>query len=238
MAPALARPPFHRDGWVYEEKADGWRMLAYKSGGRVRLISRNAVEHTGRFAQLTAAIATVSADPVVLDGEVAVFDEKLVSRFHLLSEDDHGVVTTPPVFIAFDVLQVGARDLRQRTLTERRRALEELLDDVTFVLPCRRLPNEPGRAWDIVQDRGYEGMVAKDPDSTYRQGATRAWVKVKVRHEAVFQVGGICTAPGFSDTRGGYQDSAPPSVVDCDATVRSRFIAHAAIARARAATGV
>ena len=42
MAPMLARPPFHRDGWVYEEKVDGWRMLAYKDGSRVRLISRNA----------------------------------------------------------------------------------------------------------------------------------------------------------------------------------------------------
>ena len=38
MAPTLVRPPFHRDGWVYEEKVDGWRMLAYKDGPRVRLI--------------------------------------------------------------------------------------------------------------------------------------------------------------------------------------------------------
>ena len=44
MAPMLVRPPFHRDGWVYEEKVDGWRMLAYKDGARVRLISRNAVD--------------------------------------------------------------------------------------------------------------------------------------------------------------------------------------------------
>jgi ATP-dependent DNA ligase len=39
MAPTLVRPPFHRDDWVYEEKVDGWRMLAYKDGRRVRLIS-------------------------------------------------------------------------------------------------------------------------------------------------------------------------------------------------------
>ena len=31
MAPALVREPFHRDGWVYEEKVDGWRILAYKT---------------------------------------------------------------------------------------------------------------------------------------------------------------------------------------------------------------
>jgi ATP-dependent DNA ligase len=56
MAPTLVRPPFHRDGWVYEEKVDGWRILAYKDGARVRLISRNAVDHTARFRELAAAI--------------------------------------------------------------------------------------------------------------------------------------------------------------------------------------
>jgi bifunctional non-homologous end joining protein LigD len=86
MAPLLSRPPFHRDGWVYEEKVDGWRMLAYKNGRQVRLISRNGVDHTSRFGELAAAMAKLKPDVVVLDGEVAVFDEKLVSRFHLLGD--------------------------------------------------------------------------------------------------------------------------------------------------------
>ena len=205
MAPALARPPFHRDGWVYEEKIDGWRMVAYKSGRRIRLISRNAVEHTGRFAELAAAIASIKVDTLVLDGEVAVFDEKLVSRFHLLGDTENGVITTPPVFIAFDVLQVGARDLRQRPLAELRRALEDLLEDVPFVFPCRRLSDDPSRAWEMVEERGYEGMVAKDPRSTYRHGMTRAWVKVKVRHEAVFHVGGLRDANAFDGVLVGEQ---------------------------------
>src|SRR5205814_3960071 len=81
MAPTLARPPFHRDGWVYEEKVDGWRILAYKDGPRVRLISRNAVDHTHRFGKVASAVAALKTDTAVLDGEVAVFDEKLVSRF-------------------------------------------------------------------------------------------------------------------------------------------------------------
>ena len=123
MAPVLAKPCFHRDGWVYEEKVDGWRMLAYKDGPRVRLISRNAVDHTARFRELAAAIAKLKPDTVVLDGEVAVYDEKLVSRFHLLGEPDTGIVCTPPVFIAFDVLQVGARDACKHPLADRRTIL-------------------------------------------------------------------------------------------------------------------
>ena len=52
MASALVREPFDRPGWVYEEKVDGWRMLAYRDGPRVRLISRNAVDQTARLREL------------------------------------------------------------------------------------------------------------------------------------------------------------------------------------------
>jgi bifunctional non-homologous end joining protein LigD len=197
MAPALARPPFDRDGWVYEEKVDGWRMLAYKEGARVRLISRNAVDHTHRFRELASVIAALKVDTAVLDGEIAVFDENLVSRFQLVGDSETGLVSTPPVFIAFDVLQVGSEDLRRRPLADRRPVLEDLIHNVPLVFPCRRLPDSGAKAWDIVTERGYEGMVAKDPRSTYRSGATRAWIKVKVRHEAIFAVGGIRDANAF-----------------------------------------
>lgn len=51
MQPSLVREPFHRPGWAYEEKVDGWRVLAYKDGGRVRLVSRNGVDRrSGRAA--------------------------------------------------------------------------------------------------------------------------------------------------------------------------------------------
>jgi bifunctional non-homologous end joining protein LigD len=198
MAPTLIRPPFHRDGWVYEEKVDGWRMLAYKDGPRVRLILRNAVDHTARFRELAAAIAKVRADVLVLDGEIAVFDKELVSRFHLLGDnDDSGILCTPPIYIGFDVLQVGRRDLRARPLVERRVFLEDQLNGHTMVLPCRRLPDDGAKAWAIVEERGYKGMIAKDPHSTYRSGSTRARMKVKVRHEGVFVVGGIRDVNAF-----------------------------------------
>ena len=106
MAPTVARPQFHRDG-VYEEQVAGWRMVAYKDGRRVRLISRNAFDHTHRFRELAAAIAKLKPDVAVLDAEVAVYDEELVSRFHLLRDPDTGILCTPPVFVAFDVLHAA-----------------------------------------------------------------------------------------------------------------------------------
>jgi bifunctional non-homologous end joining protein LigD len=197
MQPTLARPPFHRDGWIYEEKVDGWRMLAYKDADRVRLISRNAVIHTHRFPDIAAAMLKLRSDTLVLEGEIAVFDEHLVSRFQLLGEPDPAVLCTPPIFIAFDVLQVGRQDLRRLRLDRCRRVLEDAVDGSQLVLPVRRLESHGARAWATVERRGLEGFVAKDPASVYRPGATRSWIKVKLRHERVFVVGGIRNVDAF-----------------------------------------
>jgi ATP-dependent DNA ligase len=50
MASTLVREVFHRDGWVYEETVDGWRMVAYKDRDRVRIVSRNGVDQGARPA--------------------------------------------------------------------------------------------------------------------------------------------------------------------------------------------
>src|SRR5215831_20763192 len=97
MAPTLVRERFHRDGWIYEEKVDGWRIVAYKDGVRVRLVSRSGRDHTRHFAGIAAAIAKLSARSLVLDGEVAIFDQQLRSRFEWLREPVPGAVATPPI---------------------------------------------------------------------------------------------------------------------------------------------
>jgi ATP-dependent DNA ligase len=58
---------FHCDGWMYEEKCDGWRSLAYKEGERIRLISCNGVDHPKWFGDIAAAITKLSAPTLVLD---------------------------------------------------------------------------------------------------------------------------------------------------------------------------
>lgn len=145
MASTLVREPFHRPGWVYEEKYDGWRMLAFKDGGRVRLISRQGVDHTARFRELAAAMAQLRAPELVLDGEVCVFDEDLVSQFHLLGRPDPDVVATPPVLMAFDCLRVYGLDVRGLPLHRRRAMLEEELAGARSVFAARRLADT--RAW-------------------------------------------------------------------------------------------
>ena len=91
MAPTLVREPFHRPGWVFEEKVDGWRMLAYKDSQRVRLVSRNGVDHTRRFSDLAAKVAKLSARTLVLDGEVAIYDHNYVP-----ASTDSAILTRMP----------------------------------------------------------------------------------------------------------------------------------------------
>jgi ATP-dependent DNA ligase len=90
MQPSQVGEPFHRPGWVFEEKYDGWRIVSYKDGGRVRLLSRNDVDHARKFRELAAAIAALPQQTLVLDGEVAIFDQAMHSRFDLLRQSDPG----------------------------------------------------------------------------------------------------------------------------------------------------
>ena len=135
-APTQVREPFHRDGWVYEEKVDGWRMLAYKDGERVRLVRRNGRDHTRRFAGIAAAVAKLAARSLVLDGEVAIYDEKLRSRFDWLREPDADAVATPPMLMVFDLLHQDGRELTGRPLRDRRARLENVVAGRNWCCLC------------------------------------------------------------------------------------------------------
>jgi len=73
-------------------------MLTYKDGHRIRLVSRQGRDHTRRFADVAAAVAKLSAPTLVLDGEIAIYDQQLRSRFDWLREPDADAVATPPQF--------------------------------------------------------------------------------------------------------------------------------------------
>lgn len=180
MQPTPLARPFHLDGWVFEEKIDGWRMLALKEGDHVRLVSRAGRDHSKRFVDLANAIRALAPETLILDGEVAVFDEHLISRFEWVR---HGKkppgVATPPMFMAFDCLYIDDIDLRPRELRARREALVRATEYAKLLLAARRLADDGLKAWREVQERGYEGFVAKDESSPYVGGRTLSWLKVK-----------------------------------------------------------
>ena len=107
MHPTPVARPFHHEGWVYEEKYDGWRMLAYKRGLKEQLVSRAGRDHTRRFPALVAAIAKLAPDSLILDGEVCIFDQQLISRFNSLTAPALATGTTRVIKPDFAYLDSG-----------------------------------------------------------------------------------------------------------------------------------
>lgn len=192
MLATLVREPFDRPGWVYEEKYDGDRVLAYKEGARVRLLSRNAKDRTDRFPAITAAIGRLPFRTLLLDGEVVAFDGRGISRFQLLQRGE-----VDPAYAVFDCLYQNGRDLRREPLTVRRRAVEGAVKPGKRLFPSRRLAGNGLVAYREAKRKGLEGLVAKDAVAPYVQQRSTKWLKVKVRQEDEFVIGGY-TAPAGS----------------------------------------
>jgi len=184
FTPMLAdevKRPFHKPGWVYEEKYDGYRMLAFKEGERVQLVSRKRKDFSRQFAEIVQGLAALKAKTLILDGEVAVFDERLVSHLGYLRGAPADQLFTPPMYVAFDCLYARGKNLMAQPLRRRRTALErEVRGAAGPIVLARRLADDGLEAWKEVVSHGWEGLMAKDSASLYEPGArTRSWVKVK-----------------------------------------------------------
>jgi bifunctional non-homologous end joining protein LigD len=181
--------------WVFEEKYDGIRALAYREKGKVRLWSRNELDLTAGFPEVAAAVAALPDGDLVLDGELVVFDPKGVSRFQLLQRRGSGARTA---YAAFDLLEHDGRSMLKRPLKERRAVLEKIFEHRGPLRLSRRLTKDGAKAYAMAQKRSWEGIIAKDETSLYEPAVrSRAWLKVKVRKESEFVIGGF-TAPAGS----------------------------------------
>jgi bifunctional non-homologous end joining protein LigD len=191
MLATLVAAPFHERGWVFEEKYDGDRLLAYKERDRVRLLSRNGKIRTGRFPRIAAAIASLHARTLILDGEVVVFDSKRVSRFQLLQQDN-----ADAVYAVFDCLFQDGRDLRHEPLSVRRGVMKTAIGSSRMLIPSHRLAANGLEAFRTAKRRGYEGLVAKELSSPYVEARSTKWLKVKVHQEEEFVICGYTKPAG------------------------------------------
>ena len=189
MLASLVKDPVNRPGWVYEEKYDGDRILAYKEADAVRLLSRNGIDRTATFPRIAAAIRALPSRTLLLDGEVVAFDRRHVSRFQLLQQG-----RVEPDYAVFDCLYRDGSDLRREPLTLRRQALEAAVGTAEHLILARRLAENGLVAFRVAKRRGYEGLVAKDASSPYLEARSTKWLKVKVHQEDEFVIAGY-TAP-------------------------------------------
>src|ERR1700736_1376027 len=137
MLATVVDAPFTRPNWVFEEKYDGVRMIAYKEGSRVTLISRNAIDRTARYPEIAAAIQKLKAKTLCIDGEIVIFNSKNVSSFQLLQQQKGR-----PQYAVFDCLYADGADLRNKALSSRRAALERYVKPAAQIILSARLADD------------------------------------------------------------------------------------------------
>jgi ATP-dependent DNA ligase len=165
--------------WEYEVKFEGYRALGIKSGGRVRLMSRNENDLAGRFPILAQAL-TELPDETSIDGELVALDENGRPSFNVLQ--NYRRAATPLQFYAFDVLTFAGRSLQNEPLEERRRVLRTKIMPrmPESVLFSETLDATASEATEAVKAQGLEGVIVKRRDSLYEPGR-RSGARVKMR---------------------------------------------------------
>ena len=189
MLAQTAQSPFDSEDHLFEIKWDGIRCVAFVEGGALRLQSRQGIEITRQFPELSSLRRLPSG--TVLDGELVVLKGgkpcfcEIQRRAHLQSRPLINLVSdsTPVTYMVFDLLYLRGKPVMTLPLTVRREALKGLLCPLLLagvLVPEGIIGN--GRAFfRQIAHQGLEGIVAKRLDSPYLPGRrSPAWRKLKV----------------------------------------------------------
>jgi bifunctional non-homologous end joining protein LigD len=177
-------------GWSYELKYDGYRILAMKSGTDVRLASRNHQDWTVEFAAVAADVAKLAIPAGVLDGEVCALDANGRPSFQLLQNRARGARLA---YFVFDLLHADGEDLRALPLEERRRRLAAVVpsrESMSSVLLSSAVETDGATVLRTACANGFEGVVAKELGSRYAPGRSRTWLKIKCTKRQEFAIVG------------------------------------------------
>lgn len=202
LAPQLAtlvtHPPADPQGWVYEIKYDGYRLLARIDGRSVRLFTRNGNDWTGKLPKLAKAVAALKLPSGWIDGEIVVMNERGVPDFGALQNAFDRASTASIVYYVFDLPFFDGLDLRQLPLAQRRETLCTLVT---------RHPQESIRFSDAFEEApqdllasarrvGLEGVIGKRTDSAYVSRRSPDWIKLKTQLRQEFVIGGYTDPKG------------------------------------------
>ena len=122
--PSPAKAPPSGPGWLHEIKHDGFRILARRDPGGVRLFTRHGNDFTARFPLAVEAVGALSARSFLLDGEAIVTNERGLVVFDLIRHQRHG---EDAVLLAFDLIELDGEDLRRVPIEQRKRQLAKLV---------------------------------------------------------------------------------------------------------------
>jgi bifunctional non-homologous end joining protein LigD len=193
------------EGWTFEPKYDGVRVLAFATPTAVKLVTRNGKDKAKQFPEIVDALKTLSRRarrPMVLDGEiVALIDgeparfQELQSRMHVQNTHiiERHASSAPSALILFDILMDGDEVLIHEPWSERRaRLLKRVEKHVTPQLRITESAESNGKKMlEQARKQGWEGVIAKRVDSRYEPGnRSRDWLKLKIEFRQEFVVGG------------------------------------------------
>jgi bifunctional non-homologous end joining protein LigD len=187
------------NGWVFELKYDGVRLLSRCDGDDVRCISRNGIDWTHKVAPVVQALAKLELDGAWLDGELIVTDPNGRSDFSLLQHSMEQGRFDELQLCIFDLLYYRGEDLRARPLTERKIRLDAALAKLPANGALRLADQIYSDSADLlvrVCNQHLEGLIAKKIDSAYAGDRSKNWLKVKCHREQEFVVGGAAFLPG------------------------------------------
>lgn len=179
--------------FVVEDKYDGIRAQAHVDGDEVRLFSRTLDDITNGYPDVVASLRGVGRG-VVLDGELLAVDPALPRRARpfatlqrrlgLKAPTAEMIAEIPAAFVAYDILASSSTLVIGSSWRERRAMLEALSwrDDGAFLAPYSiiSVEHQVDEAFDAARAAGNEGVIAKEPGSTYTPGRRgRTWIKLK-----------------------------------------------------------
>ena len=188
------------EDWLHEVKYDGYRMLAWRRGRELQLLSRNRLDWTEKLPVIADAILGLDCRSCVLDGELVVFDEHGRSRFDLLQKQFNLAQAQTVRYAVFDLLALNGDDLRDAPLLERKAALSRLLeanDPATSPLVVSGFLRGNGAlAYQRACEAGLEGVISKSVDAPYRGGRGDSWRKLKCIDSDEFVIVGYTPGKG------------------------------------------
>jgi bifunctional non-homologous end joining protein LigD len=192
MLATLTDAPFDDPNWVFEDKFDGFRMVAEIRRGKVALYSRNGKIISQSYIEVAKALEGVKGDAVI-DGELVALGKDGVSHFQLLQNALRHEAKL--LYCAFDLMFENGEDLRKLPLLERKERLKALLPRDKLIAFSHHRKATGKRFFAEAEQKGLEGIMAKRADSPYASGGrTSDWLKIKTATRQEVVIAGF-TAP-------------------------------------------
>ena len=192
MLATLTDAPFDDPDWVFEDKYDGFRMIAEIRRGKVALYSRNGKIISHSYMEVARALERVNTNAVI-DGELVAIGKDDVSHFQLLQNALRHEAKL--LYCAFDLMFLDGEDLRKLPLLARKERLRGILPRHKLLAFSGHRKTKGTRFFAEAERKGLEGIMAKRADSQYVSGGRTAdWLKIKTERRQEVVVAGF-TAP-------------------------------------------